>query len=202
MNYLHISKGRGITSPERLTSRGNRISTDGDGRLCTDDSPTATIIPACASLRVGPRPRLPTTGDNEAIKAKESGTQRQMALMPSPAEATTFARGSLTSDGDHLCTSGQQLHQSARRGLRSRPHYGSEDRTIQERRPHPHGVQRLVRPPSAAGATGEAVDVANPRTARPSPVRWTGSHAPPQWQEAAPEVALEPPRPGSQTRGS
>jgi hypothetical protein len=60
MNYLHTSKGRGTTSPERLTSRGNRISTDGDGHLCTDDSPAAAIIPACAPLRVGPRPRLPT----------------------------------------------------------------------------------------------------------------------------------------------
>jgi hypothetical protein len=36
------------------------------------------------------------------------------------------------------------------------------------------------------------VDVANPCTARPSPVQWMGSHAPPQRQEAAPEVAPEP----------
>jgi hypothetical protein len=50
MNYLHTSKGRGITSPERLTSRGNHISTDGDDRLCTDDSPAVAIIPACAPL--------------------------------------------------------------------------------------------------------------------------------------------------------
>jgi hypothetical protein len=113
MNYLHTSKGRGITSHERLTSRGNRISTDGDDRLCTDDSPAAAIIRACAPLRVGPRPCPPTGGDNEAIKAKESGTQRQMALMPSPAEATTPARGSLTSGGNHLCTGGRRLPQHA-----------------------------------------------------------------------------------------
>ena len=129
-------------------------------------------------------------GDNsEAIKAKEPEVQRQVALTVSPAEATTSAVGSLTSGGDHisptsgsdhLCTDGQRLHQRARRGLRSRPHYGSEDKTIQERRPHPHGVRRLVRPPSMAGAAGEAVGVASPRMARPSPVRWTGSHAPPQ----------------------
>jgi hypothetical protein len=119
MNYLHTSKGRGITSPERLTSRGNRISTDGNGRLCTDDSPAAAIIPACAPLRIGPRPYPPTGGDNEAIKAKESGTQRQMALMPSPAEATAPTRGSLTSSGDHLCTGGRRLPQHARRGPRS-----------------------------------------------------------------------------------
>jgi hypothetical protein len=91
-----------------------------------------------------------------------------------------LAPDSPTNGGDHLCTDGQQLHQRARRGLRSRPHGGSEDKTIQERCPHPHGVRRLVRPPSVAGAAGEAVDVANPRTARPSLVRWTGSHALPQ----------------------
>jgi hypothetical protein len=62
-----------------------------------------------------------------------------VALTVSPAEATTFAVGSLTSGsdhisptggGDHLCTSGQRLHQRARRGLRSRPRYGSEGKTI------------------------------------------------------------------------
>jgi hypothetical protein len=35
MSYFHTSKGRGITSPERLASGGDRISTDGDGHLCT-----------------------------------------------------------------------------------------------------------------------------------------------------------------------
>jgi hypothetical protein len=39
MNYLHTSKGRGITSLERLTGRG-------DGRCYTDDSPATAIIPA------------------------------------------------------------------------------------------------------------------------------------------------------------
>jgi hypothetical protein len=46
MNYLHTSKGRGITSPEQLASGDDRISTDGDGHLCTDDSPAAAIISA------------------------------------------------------------------------------------------------------------------------------------------------------------
>jgi hypothetical protein len=70
MNYLHTSKGRGITSPERLANRGDRISTDGDGHLYTDDSPAATIISACTPLRVGPRPCLPTGGDNRPLKPK------------------------------------------------------------------------------------------------------------------------------------
>jgi hypothetical protein len=91
MNYLHTSKGRGITSPERLASRGDRISTDGDGRLCTDDSPAAEIISACTPLQKGPRPRLPTGGSNEAIKAKELEVRRQVALMVSTATATTHA---------------------------------------------------------------------------------------------------------------
>jgi hypothetical protein len=150
-------------------------------------------------------------GDSETIKAKEPEVRRQVALMVSPAEATTSAVGSLTSGGSHisptsgsghLCTDGQRLHQRARRGLRSRPHCGSEDKTIQERRRRPRGVRRLVRPSGATGGAGEAVDVANPRTARPSPVRWTGSHATPQRQEAAPEAAPVPPRPRSQTRGN
>jgi hypothetical protein len=76
MNYLHTSKGHGITSPERLASGGDRISTNGDGRLYMDDSPAAAIISACTPLRKGPRPRIPTRGGNEAIKAKELEARR------------------------------------------------------------------------------------------------------------------------------
>jgi hypothetical protein len=43
-------------------------------------------------------------GDSEAIKAQESGTQQQVAVMVPTAEATTSARGSLTSGCDHLST--------------------------------------------------------------------------------------------------
>jgi hypothetical protein len=75
-------------------------------------------------------------GDNEAIKAKESRTRRQVALMVSPVEATTSAMGSLTSGGDHLitndsahlCTGGRWLLQHARRGPRSRPLTGVRTR--------------------------------------------------------------------------
>ncbi len=55
-----------------------------------------------APLRRGPRPRPPTGGDNEAIKAKELEARRQVALMVSSAKATTSAVGNLTSGGDHL----------------------------------------------------------------------------------------------------
>jgi hypothetical protein len=41
MNYLQTSKNRRIASSERLAGGGDHISTDGDGRLCTDDSPSS-----------------------------------------------------------------------------------------------------------------------------------------------------------------
>jgi hypothetical protein len=133
-------------------------------------------------------------GDNEAIKAKESGTRRQMALMPSPAEATAPARGSLTGDDDHL-----NAHEGVLAPISTNR---SEDKTIQERRRHCHDIRRLVQPPSAAGGAGEAVDVVDLRTAPPSPVRWMGSHAPPQRQDAPPEAVPVPPGPRSQACGS
>jgi hypothetical protein len=46
------------------------------------------------------------------------------------------------------------------------------------------------------------MDVADLRTARPSPVRWTGSHAPTKRQEAESEAAPRPPKPGKRARGS
>jgi hypothetical protein len=70
MNYLHTGKGREIASPEWLASRGDHISTDDDGRLCTDDSPAAAIISACTPLRKGPRPRLPTGAAMRPLKPK------------------------------------------------------------------------------------------------------------------------------------
>jgi hypothetical protein len=43
-------------------------------------------------------------GGNEAVKAKALEARRQVALVVSPAEATTSAAGSLTSGGNHLST--------------------------------------------------------------------------------------------------
>jgi hypothetical protein len=45
------------------------------------------------------------------------------------------------------------------------------------------------------------VDVADLRTVRPSPVQWTGSHAPTRQQEAASEVAPRPSKLGNRARG-
>jgi hypothetical protein len=109
MNYLHTNKDRGIASSERLAGGGNHISTDGGGHLCTDNSPAAANTSACTPLRKGPRPHLPTSGDNEAIKAKELEARRQVALIVSPAAATTSAPV-----GDNCL--------SVRKGPRSRPY--------------------------------------------------------------------------------
>jgi hypothetical protein len=46
------------------------------------------------------------------------------------------------------------------------------------------------------------VDVADLRTAQPSPMRWTDSYAPVRRQEAASEAAPKPSKPRNQTRGS
>jgi hypothetical protein len=203
-----------VASSERLVSGGDHISTNGSGHLCTDDSPAVATTSARAPLRRGPRPHPPTGGNNEAIKAKEMEARRQVALMVSLAEATTSAVDSLTSGSDHLntddsghlCTGGLPATATASaRAKRSSllSSHGSEDKTIQECVRHPHGVRRLVQPPgrrwsSAAGDAGDTMDVAEPCTMRPSPVRWTDSHAPTKRQEAAPK----PSRPRSQTCGS
>jgi hypothetical protein len=69
-----------------------------------DGVTTVMAASMCAPLRRGPRPRPPTGGGNEAIKVKELEARRQVALIVSPAEATTSVVGSLTSGGDHLST--------------------------------------------------------------------------------------------------
>jgi hypothetical protein len=137
-----------VASFERRASRGDHLSTDGSGHLCTDDSPAVATTSMRAPLQRGPRPRPPTGGDNEAIKAKEWEARRQVALTVSPAEATTSTVGSLTSGGDHLntddsahlrtCSLPATAAASARAKRSSLPSsHGSEDKIIQERGRHP-----------------------------------------------------------------
>jgi hypothetical protein len=136
-----------IASSERLASGADHLS--------TDDSPTVVITSACAPLRKGPHPRLPTEGDNEAIKAKELEARRQVALMVSLAEATTSATGSLTSGGDHLsiddsghlCTGGRRLPQHARRGPHSCPLAGVRTRPSKNAVVAPAAYDVLYDPP-------------------------------------------------------
>jgi hypothetical protein len=90
-------------------------------------------------------------GDNEAIKAKEWEARRQVALVVSPAEATTSATGSLTSGGDHLstddnghlCTGGLPATAAvltACRKVLAPILLQGEDKTIQERGRHLRGI--------------------------------------------------------------
>jgi hypothetical protein len=112
----------------------------------------------------------------------------------SPAAATTSATSSPASGGDHLntddsghlCTGGLPATTDASTSAeRSSPPSSceSEDKTIQERGRHLHGVRHLVQPlrrcrNSVADSARDATGAADLRTARPSPVRWTDSHAP------------------------
>jgi hypothetical protein len=166
-----------VASSERLASRGDHLSIDGSGHLCTDDLPAVATTSARAPLRRGPRPRLPTGGGNEAIKAKELEARWQVVLVVSPAEATTSAAGSLTSSGNHLSTDDSShlrtgglpataaapiVHEEVLAPTLLR----SEDKTIKERGRHLCGVRHFVRPPRAASEQC-AMDAADVRTARP-----------------------------------
>jgi hypothetical protein len=208
-----ISAGMDYAAPTRVTLEAGselphqrrrpplhrRIAGDSD-HLCissNNDLRSGWYASSSDHLRVsaavkGPRPHPPTGGDNEAIKAKESGTQRQVALMVPAAEATTSARAAspaaaTTSAPTTMATSAQEVLAPVL------PR--SEDKTIQERRRHSRSVRCLGRSPRTAGGAGKAVGLADPRTARPSLVWWTDSHVPTKRQEAASEAATGPPRP-------
>jgi hypothetical protein len=129
----------------------------------------------------------------------------------SPAEATTSAAGSLTGGGDHLstddsghpCTDGLPAMTTASpRAERSSPPspYGGEDKTIQERDRHLHGVRRLVRPLGDVGAVLHGCG----RPAHGATVTRAVDEQPrPAWRwQATLEAAPKPSKPGSQTRCS
>jgi hypothetical protein len=121
-----LEAGSGLPHQRRRPPLHRWIAGDSDHLCISSDNDLRSGQYASSSdhLRVsaavkGPRPRPPTGGDNEAIKAKESGTQRQVALMVPAADATTSARGSLTSDSHHLSTDNHGHLRT--RGPRSRP---------------------------------------------------------------------------------
>jgi hypothetical protein len=131
--------------------------------------------------------------------------------MVSPAEATTSATGSLTSggyhlstdDSGHLCTGGWWLPQHTRRGPRSRPHYGSEDKTNQERGRRPRDVRCLVRPPPPVRPPAWEKPWMRRTCARCDrrPCGGRAATAPTKRQEAASEAAPRPSKPGNRARG-
>jgi hypothetical protein len=89
------------------------------------------------------------------LKLKSQKARRQVALMVSPAEATTSATGSLTSGGDHLstdnsghlCTGGWRLPQHTRRGPRSCPHCRVRTRPSKNAAAAPAAYDVLYGPP-------------------------------------------------------
>jgi hypothetical protein len=152
-----------------------------------------------APLRRGPRPHPPMGGGNKAIKAKELEARRQVALVVSPAKATTYAVGSLTSGGDHLSTSDDGrliVHEEVLAPALLR----SEDKTIQERGRHLRGVQLLYDPPDGVGAVRHGCG----RPAHSATVTRAVDEQPcPAWRrQAALEAAPKPSKPRTQARGS
>ena len=112
---LHQQESRWKLAPDSPTNGGDHLCIDGSPATATTSDQQRQQPPlraACQQQRPpqGERrcerssPPSSYRGDNEAIKAKESGTQRQVALMVPIAEATTSARGSLTSGSHHLST--------------------------------------------------------------------------------------------------
>jgi hypothetical protein len=113
-----------------------------------------------------------------------------VALTVSPAKATTSAVGSLTSGVDDLSTDDSgHLRTSAVPVNGGRPStreevlaailtVGVRTRPSKNAATAPMAYDVLYDPPDAAGDMGEAMGVADPRTVRPSLVRWTDSHAP------------------------
>jgi hypothetical protein len=150
--------------------------------------------------------------ENQPLKPKSRRSGAQVALTVSSTEATA-AVGSLTYGDHHLSTDDSG-------------HLPTNTATANDGRPKAH--RQVLTPVLATGTrTGpsqntsaaltaydvlcapppSAADGARrtwtwPARARPTLVRRTGSHAPPQRKQAAPEAAPEPLRPGSQTRGS
>jgi hypothetical protein len=96
------------------------------------------------------------------------------------------------SSDDHLCTSGLPAVATTsacvpwRGGPRPRPHTGVRTRPSKNVATTPMAYDVLYDPPGSVGAAwpavaggaGGATGAVDLCTARPSPVRWTGSHAP------------------------
>jgi hypothetical protein len=156
-------------------------------------------------------PVLLRGGDNEAIKAKEWEARRQVALVVSPAEATTSAASSLTSGGDHLST--DDSGHLCTGGLPATAAVSSHA----ERSSPPSSYGVRTRPSKNATATSAAYDVLyDPlgdvgavchgcgRPAHDATVTRPVDEWPcPAWQwQAALEAAPKPSKPGRQTRCS
>jgi hypothetical protein len=132
-----------------------------------------------APLRRGPRPRPPTGGGNEAIKAKELEARRQVALVVSPVEATTSAAGSLTSGGDHLSTNDSSHLRTGGLPVTA----AASPRTKRSSLPPSYGAR--TRPSKNATATSTAYDVLYDPPDGVGTVRPAARETPRMWQTCA-----------------
>jgi hypothetical protein len=114
-------------------------------------------------------------GENEAIKAKELEARWQVALVVSPAEATTSAEGSLTSGGDHLSTDNSSHLRTS--GLPAT--VAASPCTKRSSLPSSYGV--WARPSKNSAATSMAYDVLYDPPDGVGTVRPTAREAPRMW---------------------
>jgi hypothetical protein len=191
MNYLHIGVARRRPLHQQ---RGN------DLRLGRQDSNSDG--PRANATAGRPSFTSPRGGREPAIKAKEPEARSAGGTDGVVGGETFFGCHHLsTDDGSHLPTntapaSGghpQAYRQVLTLVLATRTRTGPSQNTSTALTAYDVLCSRWRK---------EGLDVAGPHTAQPTPVRRTGSHAPPQRWEVAPEAVPEPLRPESQTRGS
>jgi hypothetical protein len=94
-----VPRNPGVTHQQRKPHQHQRRRPPVHRRLASNGN-----HPSMCAAAGRTSPPSPYRGRQQAIKAKEPEVGRQVALTVSPAEATTSAVGSLTSDDDHLNT--------------------------------------------------------------------------------------------------
>jgi hypothetical protein len=204
-------KGCKITNSKRLTG-DHCTSSDNDLRLGRLDS--SSDCPRANATMRRPSPASPHGGREQAIKAKEPKVRPQVALTVSSAEATTSAVGSLTYGGHHHLSTNDSGHlrtnaaptnggrPSARKEVLA-PVVATGVRTGPSRNADtaPAAYDVLYDPSGVVGGAGRAMDVADLRTARPSPVRWMDSHTSAKQQVAVRLLHKASERPSSPNAG-
>jgi hypothetical protein len=138
-------------------------------------------------LLKGPRSR-PLTGDeNQLLKPKSRRSGAQVPLTVSSAEATASARGSLTYGDRPLSTDNSghlPTNTGPAKGDRPKSHRQVLTLVLAEAIPEheyrPRARTTCCATPRCSRRRKEDLDVAGPRTARPTPVWQTGSHTPPR----------------------
>jgi hypothetical protein len=170
----------GITNSRWLA--GDRYSSsDNDLHLRRLDSCSDGLRANAAAKRPSP-----TKDENQPIKPKSQRSGVQVVLMASSAEATACARGSTTPAPTTAATCPTTPHRrtaaapkrTGRSSLPSSPQERERDRP--RTRTPPSRRTTCSATPRYNRRRRKDLDAAGPRAARPTPLRWTGGHAPPQ----------------------